>query len=118
MTDGEAQEPRATLLPLVSPNVIYRALDDGGILLSTTDEVYYGLNLVGVRVWELLPPALSTVDELCLALESTYPDVDRDTIRADVAAMLADLTALGLVVPRDAAGAEAARPSPGLSARA
>jgi hypothetical protein len=88
------------MLPVANPNVIFKALSDGAVLFSTEDEVYYGLNEVGARVWELLPPACATLDEMCAALAGTYPDVDEATIRADVAELLEDLLAHRLLTLR------------------
>jgi len=94
------------MLPVANPKVIYKALSEGAVLLSTTDEVYFGLNEVGARVWEHLPPVLNTLDELCAAIGATYPEVDQDTIRADVSELLAELAAHGLVLPRDSHSGE------------
>ena len=51
------------MLPTRNPKVIFKALATGAVLYSTEEEVYFGLNPVGVRVWELLPPAHQTLDE-------------------------------------------------------
>ena len=93
------------MLPVPSPDVIHRALPEGGILFHSADEVYFGLNPVGVRVWELLPPASETLDALCGVLAAEYPDASPDTIRADVAELLAELAAHGLVHAPAAVGA-------------
>jgi hypothetical protein len=76
---------------------------DGAVLLSTKDEVYYGLNAVAARVWERLPPVLTRLDELCAGVSQLYPEVDSETLRADVRALLDDLLMHGLVrcPPRD-----------------
>ena len=95
------------MLPVAHPAVIYKSLSDGAVLFSASDEVYFGLNTVGARVWELLPPALSTVDELCDAVARQFPEVAADVIRADVEELLGDLTAYGLVVSRDAEHSDA-----------
>jgi hypothetical protein len=88
------------MLPTVNPAVVYRSLSEGAVLFTTTDEVYFGLNAVGSRVWELL--ALHrTFDELCAALAQEYPDADPDTVRADVEGLLEELTSYGLVLPRE-----------------
>jgi hypothetical protein len=87
--------------------VIYKSLSDGAVLFAATDEVYFGLNAVGARVWELLPPVLSTVEELCGELARQYPEVDPEVIRADAEELLGDLAAHGLVVPRDAERSDA-----------
>src|SRR5215204_619129 len=90
------------MLPIANPVVVYRALSEGAVLFSTTDEVYFGLNNVGAKAWELLPPTTNTLDDLCAALVKEYPEVPEATIRADVNELLEELTAHGLVVPREA----------------
>ena len=89
--------PRIEVLPIRNPKVIFKALATGAVLYSTEDEVYFGLNSVGVRVWELLPPAHQTIDELCRVLASEYPEAGADVIRADVAELIDELLKLGLV---------------------
>jgi hypothetical protein len=94
------------MLPVANPKVLFRALSEGAVLFSTTDEVYFGLNAVGARVWQLLPPATDTLDELCARLAPEYPEVDSQVIRGDVEELLAELTAHGLVLPRDEGATE------------
>lgn len=90
------------MLPTRNPKVIFKALATGAVLYSTDDEVYFGLNPVGVRVWELLPPAHQTLDDVCRVLASEYPDASEDVIRSDVSELLAELVKLGLLVPSQA----------------
>jgi hypothetical protein len=85
------------MLPTPSENVIFRELADGGVLFHSAQEVYFGLNQVGVRVWRLLPPQCGSLDELCAELGRAYPDVPSDIIRADVEELLADLVEHGLL---------------------
>ena len=85
------------MLPTRNSKVIFKALATGAVLNSTEDEVYFGLNPVGVRVWELLPPTHQTLDELCRALAAEYPEAGEDVIRADVSELLDELFRLGLV---------------------
>ena len=87
------------MLPVANPKVIFKSMPDGAVLFSTADEVYFGLNEVGARVWELLPPATRTLDELCEAMHRQYPAVPIGTIRADVVELLDELSAQGLVLP-------------------
>jgi hypothetical protein len=89
----------ALTLPEPHPSVLFRALDGGAVLFSSADEVYFGLNEVGARVWELLPPAHTTLAEVCAELTRVYPDVERQVLLADVAELLGDLESHGLVVP-------------------
>ncbi len=90
------------MLPVVNPKVIFKALSDGAVLFSTEDEVYFGLNEVGALVWQLLPPKLSTMDELCRAVAERYPDVEPGVIRQDVTELIAELSSNRLVFPRNA----------------
>jgi hypothetical protein len=85
------------VLPTRNPKVIFKALATGAVLYSTEEEVYFGLNPVGVRVWELLPPAHQTLDEVCRVLAAEYPEAGEDVIRADVGELLDELLKLGLV---------------------
>ena len=90
-------------LPVPNPAVIFRALAEGGVIFSTVDEVYFGLNAVGARVWELLPPAMTSFDEMIAKLALDYPDVDEALIRADVTELLQELEGHGLVTRPTAA---------------
>ena len=90
------------MLPTRNPKVIFKALATGAVPYATDDEVYFGLNPVGVRVWELLPPVHQTLDEVCRVLAAEYPDAGEDVIRADVSELLDELLKLGLVVPTQA----------------
>ena len=89
----------AAVLPGHHGAVAFRTVSDGAILLHTEDEVYYGLNAVGVRVWQLLPES-PDLDGLCGALLLEYPDVAPAELRADVTELLDALGRAGLVVPR------------------
>ena len=86
------------LLPHPSPSAIFKELDEGGVLLSTTDEVYFGVNPVGARIWSLLPPVSRTFGELCAVLEQQYPDAGSERIRIDVQEFIEALITSGLVV--------------------
>ena len=97
MTESAALSPDF-VLPHPSPSAIFKELDEGGVLLSTTDEVYFGVNPVGAKIWSLLPPATRTFGELCATLERQYPDAGSELIRADAQEFLQALIASGLVV--------------------
>ena len=101
------------ILPQPSPSAIFKPLAEGAVLFSTTEEVYFGVNAVGARIWELLPPATETFDQLCRALAEQYSDVNLDRIRMDALKYLDELVASGLAIPRDGEwqGAQALRAS-------
>jgi hypothetical protein len=86
-----------TPLPSASPGAIFRQLPEGGVLFSTETEVYFGVGVVGARIWELLPPATRTVEEMVGILSSQYHDVPASQIRADVERFLTELLSNGLV---------------------
>jgi len=103
-----ANHSRIEVLPTRNPKVIFKVLATGAVLYSTEEEVYFGLNAVGVRVWELLPPTHSTLDEVCRVIAAEYPDVGEDVIRADVSELIDELLKLGLVQPAPAPTAQRA----------
>ena len=86
------------LLPHPSPTAIYKELDEGGVLFSTADEVYFGVNPVGAKIWSLLPPVSRTFGEMCAELERQYPDAGAERIRIDAQQFIEALIASGLVV--------------------
>lgn len=86
------------VLPRPDPAVVCCEVEDGAVLLSTADEVYYGLNAVGLRIWRLLPPVHSDLDALCAALGPEYPEVDPHTLCDDAEALILDLLASRLVI--------------------
>ena len=88
------------MLPTVNSSVVFRSLSEGAVLFSARDEVYFGLNSVGARVWELLK-SHSEFDALCAVLAAEYPDAPLETIRQDVRELLQELTEYGLVLPRE-----------------
>ena len=95
------------VLPAPAKGAVFKRLPEGGVLFSTETEVYFGVGSVGARIWELLPPASKTIDELVAVLAAQYRDVSASQIRSDVEAFLHELLENGLVVfdsaarPRD-----------------
>lgn len=86
-----------TSLPTPTPSAIFRRLPEGGVLFSTETEVYFGVGTVGARIWELLPPATKTVEEMVDILSAQYRDVPASQIRTDVERFLGELLSNGLV---------------------
>jgi hypothetical protein len=89
-------------------------LAEGAVLFSTDEEVYFGVNAVGARIWQLLPPATSTFEQLCAELAKQYNDVDVSRIRADARKYIDELIASGLALPAENAETRA----PAISERA
>lgn len=99
------------ILPKPSESAIFRALPEGGVLFSTSSEVYFGVNMVGARIWELLPPVTRSFEELCTMLCAEYSDVGAQTIRNDARKFLEQLLANGLVIAEPSgSGSDASEP--------
>lgn len=86
------------MLPRPHPGVLFKAVSDGAVLLHVEDEIYFGLNDVGTRIWQLLPPICGCLDELCSRLAQVYTDVAPEILRADVVELLKQLEKNQLVV--------------------
>jgi hypothetical protein len=102
------------MVPHANPAVVFKPVTGGAVLLHVDDEVYYGLNAVGARVWELLPPESASLDEICTAIAAEYPDAPLDDVRADVTELLNDLLEHGLVlaaIPQTASSGDVAVPA-------
>jgi hypothetical protein len=76
-------------------NVIAKMVGTEMVLLDYDRGIYYGLNPVGARVWQLLRDG-STMEEIIAQLTDEY-DVASATLEADVTALLHDLEAKELV---------------------
>lgn len=87
------------MLPKPKADVIYRALPDGAVLFSRSDEVYFGLNPTGACIWENLSPVHETVEEVCTEVERRFPDAEPERVRRDVGRLLEALAENGLVEP-------------------
>jgi hypothetical protein len=77
-------------------NVVFRTVGDELVLLDYERGQYYGLDPIGARVWELLASGAST-DEVVNTLTAEY-ETTRDQLAADVARLVDELLASGLVV--------------------
>lgn len=87
---------RNATAPETAPDVVYTRVSEGAVLLSTEEEVYYGLNPVGARVWELLEAGRS-VEEICAQIREEFEGADEATVRDDVDDILEDLAGFGLI---------------------
>jgi hypothetical protein len=77
-------------------HVLFQPVAEGGVLLDTRSETYFGLNAVGARVCELLPRH-SSLESLCAELGREYAGVPTETLRTDVTELLDELVGLGLL---------------------
>jgi len=82
-------------------NVFARDFDGELVVLDLARGDYYGLDAIGARLWRGLASG-RTVEEVVEELAPEY-DVERETLRADLLALLQDLAAKGLIEPADPA---------------
>ena len=66
------------------------------VILNHSKGAYYGLNDVGVLVWDSLEKGPQTLDALCDAVVSEY-EVDAETCKSDLNILLKDLISEKLV---------------------
>jgi hypothetical protein len=66
------------------------------VILNHSKGAYYGLDEVGVLVWDTLEKGPQTIDALCEAVVNEY-DVDTETCKNDIDVLLKDLVSEKLV---------------------
>jgi hypothetical protein len=86
-----------------SRELVSARLDDGLAILQFDKGVYYGLDPVGARIWELVQEP-RTVEAILAAMLDEY-DVEPVRCETDLLELLSDLARHGLVEVRDATAA-------------
>jgi Coenzyme PQQ synthesis protein D (PqqD) len=86
--------PRYRKNPVVGET---RIENDVFLVEPGSDDVFY-LDATGAALWRLLSEP-QTQDEIEAVFAAAFPDVPRDRLERDLAALLADLTGRKLVVP-------------------
>ena len=84
---------------LVHPSVLSRELSGETVLLNLESGVYYGLDPVGTRIWQLLMEG-RTIADICSTMIDEY-DVAPDVLRGDVVRLVGELRERGIVTPRE-----------------
>lgn len=80
---------------VLSDEQVYTTLGGEAVILGLRDGVYYGLDAVGARVWELLAEPRRVADVVSTIVSEF--DVTADRCELDVIALLDDLAARSLV---------------------
>jgi hypothetical protein len=83
----------------VHPSVISRELSGETVLLHLESGVYYGLDRVATRIWQLLQQG-RTIAGVCETMLEEF-DVEHDVVQQDVARLIGELRERGIVVPQD-----------------
>lgn len=79
----------------VAPDIVFRELDGEAVILNLESGIYFGLDQVGTRIWQLIQEhgALQKVFEtMCDEF-----DVGSDALENDLLELVAELCAKGLV---------------------
>lgn len=87
------------------------ALGEESAILNMKNSVYYGMNAVGSRIWNLLAEP-RTVMQLRDAVLDEY-DVEPDRCEQDLLALLEQMRSEGLVQVKSASASTLLRPSTG-----
>ena len=87
-----------TLTAQVTPRegVVFQQLHDEAVLLNLDSGLYFGLDPIGTRIWNLLAERQS-LPQIVSAIMAEY-DVDDEQCQADLLKLLGDLEAQGLVL--------------------
>jgi hypothetical protein len=83
----------------VSEDVVFRELDGEAVILNLDSGIYFGLDEVGTRFWQLIEQD-DRVEAALATLESEY-EVAADVLRADVSRLVSTLVEKGLLVRTD-----------------
>jgi hypothetical protein len=79
-----------------SPDVLCRELEGEAVLLDLGSGLYFGLNAVGTRVWQLVEQG-TPAEDIAARIAEEY-DAPVDVIARDVARLLDELRTRGLLV--------------------
>lgn len=99
---SDERPPLSGNLPARSPSVMFKEMEEGGVLFCTRAEAYFGLNPVSALIWKLLPDPGATggddLEHLLDRLQERFPDVHRDHLATNVREFLAELEKSELIV--------------------
>jgi hypothetical protein len=80
----------------ISDAVVVRDLDGESVLLNIESGLYFGLDRIGTRIWQLIEEH-GDVDAIVRVMQDEY-DADPQTLRADAEALIAALLEKRLIV--------------------
>jgi hypothetical protein len=79
----------------IAEDVVFRELSGELVILSLSSGEYFGLDAIGTKVWKLLLDG-SSVEKVVDTLVLEF-DIDRETLRSDVDALVKQLVDRGLI---------------------
>jgi len=82
----------------ISDNQVSSDLDGESVILDLDEGIYYGLDIVGTRIWDIIKEPVS-VSAIISTITDEY-DVTEEQCKKDVLDLLKDLHEHGLIVVR------------------
>lgn len=80
----------------VSPDVVHQEVSGEMVLLDLKREIYFGLNEVGARIWEMINDGKS-LDDVLDAIVSEF-DVERSQADEDLHSLISSLAERELIM--------------------
>jgi len=80
----------------VSDNVVFRELDGEAVILNLVSGIYFGLDRVGTRMWQLVEQH-GQLDAVLQRLRDEY-DAPAQTLEQDLVRLISQLVDKGLLV--------------------
>ena len=80
---------------VIPPHVMSRQVGDETVILDLASGMYFGLNPVGARVWQLLSSGSALADIVTTLVDEF--DVAEDQLQKDVDTLINELVTRGLV---------------------
>ena len=85
----------------LSENVVSREVSGELVLMDLESGMYFGLNLVGGRIWQMLDKQAQPLAAICDAIEEEF-EAPRAAIESDVTSLAKDMMEQGLIVAQAA----------------
>ena len=79
----------------ISKDILFTEVDNETVLLNMPDGLYFGLDDIGTRIWQLLSEDGDVAQTLERMLAES--EVDADTLTQDLSDLIADLADAGLL---------------------
>jgi hypothetical protein len=79
----------------VAPDIVFREVDGEAVILNLDSGLYFGLDQVGTRIWQLIHQH-GSLQEVFETMCEEF-DVGSDTLERDLLGLMDELCAKGLV---------------------
>jgi hypothetical protein len=97
LTSSESIGPTGDIPVRIHPDVVFRVLGDGAVLVNLSTNEIFELNTTGTAVWTMVERGAGP-DAIVAELTTAF-DVAPDTARDECERLLGELQARGLLLP-------------------